>query len=107
MPDSSFETLQANEEDAPSASLPSSPFSFKLPDRLLIILPRREVLLKIPYKLLPIIVKKFPTLRKKSPKPKRPADPKPPRKHPNQPKHRPKRKPRDPPTPKTAAILRP
>lgn len=56
--------VQANEEDATSASLPSSPFSFKLPDRLLIILPRREVLLKIPYKLLPIIVKKNSNLKK-------------------------------------------
>lgn len=98
--------VQADEEDAPSASLPSSPFSFKLPNRLLITLPRREVLLSIPYKLLPIIVKKIPTLRKKSPKPKRPADPKPPRRHPNQRKHRPRRKPRDPPTTKAAAILR-
>lgn len=56
--------VQANEEDAPCASLPSSPFSFKLPDRLLITLPRREVLLKIPYKLLPIIVKKNSNLKK-------------------------------------------
>lgn len=99
--------VQTDEEDAPSASLPSSLFSSELPDRLLITLPCREVLLKIPYKLLPIIVKKFPTFRKKSPNPKRPADPKPPRKHPYQPKHRPRRKPRDPLTTKAAAILRP